>query len=81
MKIEEACRKCLLKPCFNFSGMSKKYVALHLGDYSDDELGKAKTASERIESKLTFAFHACISNGIICQFVKNALRLDVSHTP
>ena len=31
--------------------MSKKYVALHLGDYSDEELSKAKTMSERVESK------------------------------
>lgn len=35
-----------------FSGMSKKYDALHLGDYSDEELCKARTESERAESKV-----------------------------
>ena len=42
---------------FNFlSGIAKKYSALHLGDYSDDELSKAKSESERIQGKLLY-FH------------------------
>ena len=32
--------------------MSKMYDALHLRDYSDQELGKAKTESERVESNI-----------------------------
>ena len=31
--------------------MAKKYAALHLGDFSDDEFKKAKDRSEREESK------------------------------
>ena len=33
------------------SGIAKKYSALHLGDYSDDELSKARSESERIQGK------------------------------
>ena len=33
----------------NFSGIAKKYAAMHLGDYSDEELQKAKNMAERIE--------------------------------
>ena len=35
-----------------YSGMAKKYAALHLGDYTDEELSKARTMAERIQSKL-----------------------------
>ena len=35
----------------SFSGMAKKYVALHLGNYSDEDLDKAKNDGERVESK------------------------------
>ena len=40
----------------SFSGMAKKYAALHLGDYSDDELIKAKSMAERVESKHLIKF-------------------------
>ena len=33
------------------SGMANKFVALHLGDVSDEELKKAKDKSERVESE------------------------------
>lgn len=32
-----------------FSGMAKKYVAYHLGGFSDVELDTAKDSKERIE--------------------------------
>ena len=35
----------------SFSGMAKKYVALHLGNYSDEELSTAKNSQDRIKSK------------------------------
>lgn len=34
-----------------FSGMAKKYVAYHLGGFSDLELDAAKDSKERIEGK------------------------------
>ena len=41
----------------SFSGMAKKYVALHLGNYSDDELSTAKNSQERVKSKgLIFSY-------------------------
>ena len=35
-----------------FSGLAKKYAALHLGEYSDEELSLAKNLAERIEGCL-----------------------------
>ena len=35
------------------SGIAKKYSALHLGEYSDDELSKAKSESEWIQAKFS----------------------------
>ena len=35
----------------SFSGMAKKYAAMHLGDVTDKELDEAKSEGERIESK------------------------------
>ena len=35
-----------------FSGISKKYSALHLGDYTDDELIKAASESDRIKGMI-----------------------------
>ena len=34
---------------FGYSGISKKYSALHLGNYTDEELSKANSESERIQ--------------------------------
>ena len=34
---------------FGSSGISKKYSALHLGNYTDEELSKANSESERIK--------------------------------
>ena len=36
----------------DLSGLAKKYCALHLGDYSDEELLKASTESERIQGMI-----------------------------
>lgn len=33
------------------SGMAKKYAALHLGNFNDNELRKAKDAKDRVKSK------------------------------
>ena len=34
----------------SFSGMAKKYAAIHLGNFTDEELSKAKDANDRVES-------------------------------
>ena len=34
----------------SFSGMAKKYMAMHLGDFNDKELKEAKDEGERRES-------------------------------
>ena len=36
----------------SFSGMAKKYMAMHLGNFTDKELDQAKDEGERLESKL-----------------------------
>ena len=34
---------------FDFSGLAKKYSALHLGNYSDEELARANSEADRIQ--------------------------------
>ena len=36
----------------SFSGMAKKYMAMHLGNFTDKELDNAKDDGERLESML-----------------------------
>ena len=35
----------------SFSGVSKKYIAYHLGNFSDTDLDSAKSEGERLEGK------------------------------
>ena len=35
----------------SFSGVAKKYIAYHLGNFSDDDLDSAKSEGERLEGK------------------------------
>ena len=35
----------------SFSGVAKKYIAYHLGNFSDADLDSAKSEGERLEGK------------------------------
>lgn len=47
---------------FIFSGMAKVYAAMHLGDYTDQELKKARDNDERTES---------MQKGVVFQVLAN----------
>ena len=47
--------------------MSKKYAALHLGDYLDEELSKAKSMTERIQSKQIHSLFCIILYISVCE--------------
>ena len=48
--------------------MAKKYAALHLGDFSDEELKKAKDRSEREESKDQQQIFLFFISDLVCVF-------------
>ena len=65
----------------SFSGMAKKYAAMHLGDVTDKELDEAKSEGERIESKYKKAVHELKLTKYSFQFVKKDWPLDGLSTP